>query len=82
VFDEERGKKIPDYAVAARDTAIEKLGRPIFANIAMLRAMGKKIEVLDKANVLSTIPSIIPKFKKENENAIEIGYNLISLISH
>ena len=76
-IDDERAKKIPHFKVTARDTAIEKLGKPIFANIIMLGAMARKIKMLDKENVLSTMLSIIPKFKEENKKAFEIGYNLI-----
>jgi 2-oxoglutarate ferredoxin oxidoreductase subunit gamma len=77
-IDEERTKKIPHYAVAAKDTAIEKLGRPIYANTIMLGAMARKINILDKDIILSTMLTVIPKFKDENKNAFEIGYNLIT----
>jgi 2-oxoglutarate ferredoxin oxidoreductase subunit gamma len=77
-IDEEKAKKIPHYAIAARDTAIEKLGRPIFANTVMLGAMAKKIQELDKDIVLSTMLSVIPKFKEENQKAFEIGWNMIT----
>jgi len=77
-IDEEKAKKIPHYAVPAKDTAIEKLGRPIFANTIMLGAMAKKIEVLDKDTILSTMLSVMPKFKEQNKQAFEIGYGLIT----
>jgi 2-oxoglutarate ferredoxin oxidoreductase subunit gamma len=77
-IDEQRAKKIPHHAVAAKDNALEKLGRPIFANTIMLGAMARKIEVLDKDVVLSTILIVIPKFTEENKKAFEIGYNLIN----
>lgn len=76
-IDEEKAKKIPHYAVAARDIAIEKLGRPIFANTIMLGAMAKKIDVLEKDIILSTMLSVIPKFKEDNQKAFEIGYGLL-----
>jgi 2-oxoglutarate ferredoxin oxidoreductase subunit gamma len=76
-IDEGRTTKTPHYAVAARDKAIEELGRPIFANTIMLGAMARKIDVLDRDIVLSTMLSVIPKFKEENKEAFEIGYGLI-----
>jgi 2-oxoglutarate ferredoxin oxidoreductase subunit gamma len=77
-IDEKTAKKIPHYAVAARDKAIEKLGRPIFANTIMLGAMTKKIDMLDNDIVLSTMLSVIPKFKDKNKKAFEIGLTLIA----
>lgn len=76
-IDEEKAKKIPHYGVEAKNTAIEKLGRPIFANIIMLGAMTRKIDILDKDIVLSTMLDVVPKFKEENRKAFEIGYDLI-----
>jgi len=77
-IDEERAKRIPHYAVAAKDIAIEKFGRPIFSNTIMLGAMASKIDILDKDVVLSTMLSVMPKFKEENKKAFELGYNLIA----
>jgi 2-oxoglutarate ferredoxin oxidoreductase subunit gamma len=66
-------------AVPAKDTAIEKLGRPIYANIIMLGALTKAAEeVLDKENMLETMLGIIPKFKDENKNAFEMGFNMVT----
>lgn len=77
VIDEAEKKKVPHYAVAARDLAIEKFGRPIFSNTIMIGAMTKKITVLKKDLVLATMLSVMPKFKEENKRAFELGYELI-----
>jgi len=71
-------KKIKQLAVAAKDTAIEKLGRPIYANTIMLGALTRAVEFLDKDIMLKTVLDIIPKFKEDNEKAFEIGYEMLS----
>ena len=74
----DENKPFQQYAVPAKDTAIEKLGRPIYANIIMLGALAKAAEeVLDKDNMLETMLGIIPKFKDENRNAFEMGYAMV-----
>jgi 2-oxoglutarate ferredoxin oxidoreductase subunit gamma len=65
-------------AVPAKDTAVDKLGRPIYANIVMLGALSAAAaDVLDKDKVLETMLSIIPKFKDENKSAFEMGYSMV-----
>jgi len=76
-IEEEKANKINHYSVPAKDMAVEKLGRAIFANTIMLGAMTKKIDMLDKDIVLSTMLSVIPKFKEDNEQAFQIGYDLL-----
>jgi 2-oxoglutarate ferredoxin oxidoreductase subunit gamma len=72
-------KPVRQVSVPAKDTAIEKLGRPIYANIIMLGALTKAAEeVLDKENMLETMLGIIPKFHDENRNAFELGYAMAS----
>lgn len=72
-------KPFKQYAVPAKDTAIEKLGRPIYANIIMLGALTKAAqEVLDKDNMLETMLGIIPKFHDENRNAFELGFAMVT----
>jgi 2-oxoglutarate ferredoxin oxidoreductase subunit gamma len=67
----------PHVAVPAKDTAVEKLGRAIYANIVMLGALtGVTREFLDKENMLSTMLTIIPKFKDMNKKAFELGYEM------
>jgi len=66
-------------AVAAKDTAVEKLGRPIYANIVMLGALtGVASGLLDKENMLKTMLGIVPKFKDENQKAFNLGFRMTS----
>lgn len=75
----DEGKPFRQIAVTAKDTAIEKLGRPIYANIIMLGALTHAAkDVLDKENMLETMLGIIPKFKDENRNAFELGFNMVT----
>ncbi|MCF8106943.1 MAG: 2-oxoacid:acceptor oxidoreductase family protein, partial [Desulfohalobiaceae bacterium] len=68
---------IRQVAIPAKDTAVEKLGRPIYTNIVMLGALtGAAKDVLDKENMLQTMLSLIPKFKDENKKAFELGYEM------
>ena len=72
-------RDIRQVAVPAKETAIEKLGRPIYANTIMLGALTKAAAgVLDKENMLATMLKIIPKFKEENKKAFEIGYGMVT----
>lgn len=74
----DESKPIRQIAVPAKDTAVEKLGRPIYANIVMLGALtGATGGDLDKDNMLSTMLGIIPKFKEENKRAFEMGFEMI-----
>jgi 2-oxoglutarate ferredoxin oxidoreductase subunit gamma len=73
------GKPLRQIAVPAKDTAIEKLGRPIYANIVMLGALSAAAaDVLDKQMMLTTMLGIIPKFKDENKRAFEIGFSMVA----
>jgi 2-oxoglutarate ferredoxin oxidoreductase subunit gamma len=73
----EEGTSFQQVAVAAKDTAVEKLGRPIYANTVMLGAMTRAIGFIEKDNMLKTVLDIIPKFKEENERAFEYGYEML-----
>lgn len=75
VIDETRS--ISQLAVPAKETAVEKLGRPIYANTIMLGALTGAVGFLDKQTMLETVLEVIPKFKEENRNAFEIGYGLM-----
>jgi 2-oxoglutarate ferredoxin oxidoreductase subunit gamma len=75
----DESKPFRQIAVAAKDTAVEKLGRPIYANIIMLGALSAAAkDVLDKENMLETMLGIIPKFKDENKKAFEMGYGMVA----
>ncbi len=70
-------KPFRQIAVAAKDTAVEKLGRAIYTNTTMLGALtGATDGLLDKENMLATMLKIIPKFKEENKEAFELGYSM------
>jgi len=73
----DEGKSVKQLAVAAKDTAVTKLGRPIYANTIMLGALtGATAGILKKDNMLATMLKIIPKFKDENRKAFELGYEM------
>ena len=73
----DEGKSVKQLAVAAKDTAVAKLGRPIYANTIMLGALtGATAGILEKDNMLATMLKIIPKFKDENRKAFELGYEM------
>jgi 2-oxoglutarate ferredoxin oxidoreductase subunit gamma len=59
----------------AKELAMEKFGRPIFANSIVLGAMAKLIEVLEKDKVLESLLEIMPKYRDDNKNAFEFGYD-------
>ena len=75
----DESKPLKQIAVPAKDTAVEKLGRPIYANIVMLGALSAAAaDVLDKQMMLATMLGIIPKFKDENKKAFEIGFSMVA----
>lgn len=74
----DESKKIRHVAVPAKDTAVEKLGKPIYANTIMLGALAKAAGVLDKKNMIETMLEIIPRYKEENKKAFEIGYRMVT----
>jgi 2-oxoglutarate ferredoxin oxidoreductase subunit gamma len=59
----------------AKELAMEKFGRPIFANSIVLGAMAKLIEVLEKDKVLESLLEIIPKYRDANRDAFQFGYD-------
>jgi 2-oxoglutarate ferredoxin oxidoreductase subunit gamma len=74
----DESKPFRQIAVPAKDTAVEKLGRPIYANIIMLGALSAAAaDILDKEKMLETMLGIIPKFKDENKKAFEMGYSMV-----
>ena len=76
------GKPFLQIAVPAQSTAVEKLGRPIYANTVMLGALtGATAGFLEKENMLATMLKIIPKFKEENQKAFELGYAMTKAVN-
>ncbi len=75
----DESKSVRQVAVAAKDTAVEKLGRPIYANTIMLGALTSAAAgFLDKENMLEAMLKIMPKFKEENKRAFELGYDMLT----
>lgn len=64
-------------AVPAKDTSVEKLGRPVFANTLLLGVLASIVDGLEPDVVLESILHIIPKFHEENKKAFQIGYSML-----
>jgi len=62
--------------VPAKDLAVERLGRAVFANTIMLGVLSHIIDELDPEVVLESILHLIPRYHEENKKAFEIGYCL------
>jgi len=77
MVDIDKTRNIRQVSVPAKDTAVEKLGRPIYANTIMLGALTGAVGFLEKDIMLETVLDVIPKFKDENRKAFEIGYSLL-----
>ncbi len=75
----DENKKFKQLSVPAKDTAIEKLGRPIYSNTIMLGALTRAVGFLEKDKMLETVLDTIPKFKEENKKAFEIGFDMVAL---
>ena len=69
-------KSFRQIAVPAKDTAMEQLASPIYANTIMLGALTRVADFLDKENMVATIHAIMPKFKEENLQAFELGFQI------
>lgn len=70
-------KRVTHFEVPAKDIAIEKLSQPIYANTIMLGAMAKKITIFDKGILLDAMLETMPRFKDENAQAFDIGYQIL-----
>jgi len=71
------GRNVRQVAVSAKDTAVERLGRAIYANTIMLGALTRAAAFLDKENMIKTVLDVVPKFHEENKKAFEIGYEYL-----
>jgi 2-oxoglutarate ferredoxin oxidoreductase subunit gamma len=61
----------------ARDIAVEKLGREIFANVVVVGYLASLMSgTLRKETVVEAVRERIPKFQEENVAAFELGYSL------
>jgi 2-oxoglutarate ferredoxin oxidoreductase subunit gamma len=61
------------------DTASEKLGRPVVANIVALGAVNGLLNLVSKGALLKAVISSVPKGTEDlNKRALESGYGLVS----
>ena len=61
------------------DTASEKLGRPVVANIVALGAVNGLLNLVSKEALLKAVISSVPKGTEDlNKRALESGYGLVS----
>ena len=61
----------------ARDIAVEKLGKEIFANVIVVGYIARLMaDTLRKEAVAEAVRERIPKFQDENLAAFELGYSL------
>ncbi len=68
---------VRQVAFAARDIAVEKFGREIFANVVAVGYMAKLMsDTLKKEAVANAVRQRIPKFQDENVAAFELGYSM------
>jgi 2-oxoglutarate ferredoxin oxidoreductase subunit gamma len=64
----------------ARDIALEKLGREVYANVIALGFVTHLMEKnLSKENVLAVMLERIPKMPEENKKAFEIGHEMAAV---
>jgi 2-oxoglutarate ferredoxin oxidoreductase subunit gamma len=64
----------------AKKLAMDNFGKPLFSNSVVLGALAKLLEkegVVNKETLLESLLAIIPKFKEENKQAFELGYNSV-----
>jgi len=73
----DEGRNVRQVAVSAKDTAVDRLGRAIYANTIMLGALTRAAAFLDKENMIKTVLDVVPKFHEENKKAFEIGYEYL-----
>ncbi len=63
-------------ALPAKELAVKHFKRPIFSNAIALGALARLLsQTLDKEKILESFLEVIPKYKKENQEAFELGYN-------
>ncbi len=67
-------------ALPAKKLAMDNFGKPLFSNSVVLGAIAKLLEkegAVNKETLLESLLGIIPKFKEENKQAFELGYNSV-----
>ena len=70
-----RDLPVRQIPLPARATAVEKIGREIFANVVFLGALGQYVKpVISKESFLQALAARVPKAREENKKAFELGY--------
>ena len=82
ILDERITMKYPEPEKVLRlpilDTASEKIGRPMVANIIALGAINGLLNLVSKESLLASILDRVPKGTEElNKKALESGYELV-----
>jgi len=82
ILDERITMKYPEPEKVLRlpilDTASEKIGRPMVANIIALGAINGLLNLVSKESLLASILDRVPKGTEElNKKALESGYGLV-----
>jgi 2-oxoglutarate ferredoxin oxidoreductase subunit gamma len=66
-------------SLPAKDLAMKHFKRPIFSNAIALGALARLLSnTLDKDIVLESFIEVIPKYKKENREAFELGFKQVA----
>lgn len=62
-------------AIAARDLAVEKVGKELFANVIILGYIIRKLDgLIDYESAVNALTEIMPRAHEENRKAFDIGY--------
>jgi 2-oxoglutarate ferredoxin oxidoreductase subunit gamma len=63
----------------AKDLAVKHFKRPLFSNAIALGALARLLShTLDKDKILESFLEVIPKYKKENQEAFELGFGYVA----
>jgi 2-oxoglutarate ferredoxin oxidoreductase subunit gamma len=66
-------------ALPAKDLAVKHFKRPLFSNAIALGALARLLsQTLDKDKILESFLEVIPKYKKENQEAFELGFGYVA----
>ena len=75
-----QGTPAEQRPVAARDLAVEKVGKELFANVIILGYIIRKLDgLIDYDSAVSALTEIMPRAHEENRKAFDIGYSFQSV---
>jgi 2-oxoglutarate ferredoxin oxidoreductase subunit gamma len=82
ILDKDMDMKYPAPEKVVRipilDTALEKLGKPMVANIVALGAVNGVLNLVSKESLVKAVMSRVPKGTEDlNKRALESGYDLV-----